>query len=236
MQAAADRAIELDPLLAEAHEAEALAHARMGQWDLAERSFRRAIELDPNRSSTRASFALWLLWVVGRNREALEQLRTAEKADPLSPEVQADLGLVLISVRRYEEALDHCQKMSSDNEMRGRCIVRIQLGKGRLADAVPFLAQGAPRDPEMRGFLGYVQALSGRRDEAERLVASAEYPNEQALIFAGLRDGDRALQALDRMAMLGPQRIGMYLNYPEFALLRGDPRVTVLRKKVGLPE
>jgi Flp pilus assembly protein TadD len=127
MQAAADRAIELDPLLAEAHEAETLAHARMGQWDLAERSFRRAIELDPNRSS-----------------------------------------------------------------------------------AVPFLAQGAPRDAEMRGFLGYVQALLGRRDEAERLAASAEYPNEQALIFAGLRAGDRALQALDRMAMLGPQRVGMF--------------------------
>ena len=70
----------------------------------------------------------------------------------------------------------------------------------------------------------------------ERLAASAEYPNEQALIFAGLRDGDRALEALERMAMLGPQRVGMYLNYPEFALLRGDPRVTALRKKVGLPE
>jgi Flp pilus assembly protein TadD len=144
MQAAADRAIELDPLLSEAHEAQALAHARMGQWDLAERSFRRAIELDPNRSSARASFALWLLWVVGRNREALEQLRTAEKADPLSPEVQADLALVLILARRYEQAFDHCQKMSSDNEMRGRYIGRIQLGKGRLGDAVPFLAQAQP--------------------------------------------------------------------------------------------
>ena len=202
MQAAADRAIELDPLLAEAHEAQALAHARMGQWDLAERSFRRAIELDPNRSDTRAQFALWFLWVVGRNREALEQLRIAEKADLLSPEVQADLALVLISARRYDEAFDHCHKMSSDDDMRSRCIGRIQLGKGRLGDAVPFLVQGAPRDAERRGFLGYVQALSGRRDEAERLAASAEYPNEQALIFAGLRDGDRALQALDRMAIL----------------------------------
>jgi hypothetical protein len=38
------------------------------------------------------------------------------------------------------------------------------------------------------------------------------------------------------MAVVGAQRIGMYLNYPELALLRGDPRVKALRKKVGLPE
>ena len=92
-----------------------------------------------------------------------------------------------------------------------------------------------PRDAEMRGFLGYAQALSGRTDEAARLAASAEYPNEQALIFAGLRDGDRAIEAIGRMAMVGPQRVGMYLNYPEFAFLTRDPRVTALRKTVGLP-
>ena len=45
------------------------------------------------------------------------------------------------------------------------------------------------------------------------------------------------LEALERMAALGPVRLGRDLTYPEFALVRGgDPRVKALRKKVGLPE
>jgi hypothetical protein len=51
-----------------------------------------------------------------------------------------------------------------------------------------------------------------------------------------IRDKDRTLDALERMAPLGAARIGRALNSPEFALLRGDPRVMALRKKVGLPE
>ena len=58
----------------------------------------------------------------------------------------------------------------------------------------------------------------------------------QALVYAGLGDKDRTLTALDRVAELGGARIGRALNSPEFALLRGDPRVKALRRKVGLPE
>jgi hypothetical protein len=56
------------------------------------------------------------------------------------------------------------------------------------------------------------------------------------LTFAGLGDKDQTFEALDRMTSLGPFRIGRVLTFPEFALLRGDPRVKALRKKVGLPE
>ena len=61
-------------------------------------------------------------------------------------------------------------------------------------------------------------------------------PLNQALIFAGLGDKDRTFSALDRAALAGPIRIGKALTFPEFAVLRGDPRVRPLRKKVSLPE
>jgi hypothetical protein len=44
------------------------------------------------------------------------------------------------------------------------------------------------------------------------------------------------LEALDRMAELGPVRVGRTLTFPELNLLRSDPRTRALRKKVGLPE
>ena len=56
MRAAAEKAIRLDPLLAEAHDALGMAYARDAQWEQSEKSFRRAIELDPNRSETLRSF------------------------------------------------------------------------------------------------------------------------------------------------------------------------------------
>lgn len=90
-------------------------------------------------------------------------------------------------------------------------------------------------DRGARGWLGYAYARSGRREEAEKLAINLP-PLGQALIFAGLGDKDRSFEALDRMAVVGPVRMGSILGLPELALLRGDPRVKALRKKVGLPE
>jgi hypothetical protein len=56
------------------------------------------------------------------------------------------------------------------------------------------------------------------------------------MVFAGLGDKERTLEALDRMTVVGPVRMGWILSNPELALLRGDPRLKALRKKVGLPE
>ena len=68
------------------------------------------------------------------------------------------------------------------------------------------------------------------------MAAASAYANEKALIFAGLGDKERTFEALDGMAFVGPQRIGIYLNLPELAFLRGDPRLKTFRKKVGLPD
>ncbi len=86
MRAAAERAIQLDPSLAEAHSALGIAYARNGQWDLAERSFRRAIEIDPDLSTTRHTFARFVLWPLGRMDEAVREARTGAGNDPLSPQ------------------------------------------------------------------------------------------------------------------------------------------------------
>ncbi|MBI3681290.1 MAG: tetratricopeptide repeat protein [Acidobacteria bacterium] len=232
MRAAAEKAIELDPLLPEAHDALGIAYARNAQWQQAEKSFRRAIELDPNSSTSHVDFALYLLLVLNRVEEAVQQLRVGEKADPLSPEVQDYLAFMLTAAGRFDEAAAHCQRLPAGYRYKNACLARARLGQGRTGEAIQLLA-GAPNG----GYLGYAYARAGRREEAEKLAAAdPSKPFNQALIFAGLGDKDRTLEALDRMTPLGPARIGRALTYPEFALLRGDPRVKALRKKVGLPE
>ena len=121
--------------------------------------------------------------------------------------------------------------MPADNRLRIECLGRARIGQGKIADAIEILATVGNR-----GYLGYAYARAGRRDEAEK-VAAAVSPNpfNQALVFAGLGDRERTLDALERMSALGPVRIGRALTFPEFAFIRNDPRIDALCKRVGLP-
>jgi serine/threonine-protein kinase len=241
MRVAAERAVQLDPLLAEAHDALGMVYARDAQWEQSEKSFRRAIELDRGRSESYRHFTMFLLLPLGRIQEALRQLRTAERKDPLSPRIHSDLGYVLTSAGRFDEAAAECERLPSDFPFRSACLGRARYCQGRVDEAIHILdtavTQGAPMGDTVRGFLGYAYARAGHRDEAEMLaVAPSAPPFNQALTFAGLGDKDRTFDALDRVTVLGPFRVGRALTFPEFAMLRGDPRMKALRKKVGLPE
>ena len=238
MRLAADKALELDPFLADAYAARGMIDARDGQWDQAEKNFRRSLEIDPNRSATRHDFAMWLLLVLGRGDEAIREMQLAARNDPLADEIQVHLAYALIDTGRYDEAAAICARLSREVPFgaRSQCIARSQFWKGS-GGAVDVLAHASnlEQNPQNRGYLGYLYARIGRRDEAERMAAASRYANERALIYAGLGDKDRLIEALEGMAALGPQRIGLMLNEPELALLRGDPRLRQLRDKVGLP-
>ena len=231
MRTAAEKAIQLDPLLAEAHEALGMAYAREGQLEQSEKSFRRAIELDPNLSISYDEFAMDLLLPLGRIGEALHAVRAAERTDPLSPTIQQVSAYLLISAGRFDEAAEHCQKLPTDSPQKSECLGRVRLGQGRIGEAIQLLATA-----DSPGYLGYAYARAGRRERAEELAVGPGNNFNEALIFAGLGDKDRTLEALDRMTQLGPFRVGRMLTFPELALLRGDPRVKALRKKAGLPQ
>ena len=116
-----------------------------------------------------------------------------------------------------------------------------QNGKRELSDSV-VLITGALTGIGRAAALAFADegstvVIAGRREEAEKLALTWENnPYQQALVYAGLGDKDRTFEALNRLAALGPVRVGRSLTYPEMALVRGDPRLKVLRKKAGLPE
>jgi serine/threonine-protein kinase len=240
MRAAAERAIELDPLLAEAHSALGTAYARNGQWDLAERSFRRAIEIDPSLSTTRLAFARFVLWPLGRMGEAVREARAGAGNDPLSPRAHSELADVLLSAGQYDEAARYCERLPTEMVSASECIGRARLAQGRTADAIQVMTSSAIGN---WGYLAYAYAKAGRREKAETLAAAApvRYPNRRgpfqyALTFAGFGDKGRTIEQMQRMAGVGAVRIGFTLNSPEFAFLAGDLRVKALRKQVGLPD
>jgi tetratricopeptide (TPR) repeat protein len=140
MRAAAEKAIQLDPLLAEAHDALGMVYSRDGQWEQSEKSFHRAIELDPSRSLTYCNFAVVLLLPVGRNSEALNQLRLAERFDPLAPTVRYDLALGLLMAGRYDESAVECRKLPPNYPARIVCLGRASLARGRTGEAIQVLS------------------------------------------------------------------------------------------------
>jgi tetratricopeptide (TPR) repeat protein len=227
MRTAAERAVQLDPLLPEAYDAMGIVYARLGLWEKAERSFDHAINLDPNAPVSRLDFAMSFLVPTGWISSALQQIRLAEKSDPLSPDVQDAFAYTLISAGQFEKAEEHCRK----SEIFPECLGRIRIGQGRIAEAIEILTS-----VNNTRYLGYALGRAGRRKEAEELAAISPGALQQVLIYAGLGDKDRTFEALDHMVEFGPIRVGRTLAFPELALLRGDPRVKALRQKVGLPE
>jgi TolB-like protein/DNA-binding winged helix-turn-helix (wHTH) protein/Flp pilus assembly protein TadD len=104
-RAAAQRAVELDANLAEAHTALALILQNYDwDWQTAEKEFRRAIELNPNYATAHQWYAEHLTWL-GRFEEALRESERARQLDPLSLIIAADNGATLYYSRQYDLAI-----------------------------------------------------------------------------------------------------------------------------------
>jgi adenylate cyclase len=240
MRPVAERALQLDPLLSEAHSAMGIVLARNREWPQSEQAFRRAIELNPNASFAYVSFVLSRLLPEGRLDEALALLRTARKLDPLSPTVQHLTAHVQVSAGQYEDAIKNARLVVNAYPHVGfarnnasQILARALFHHGDRDEALRILEQlGVGSD----NFRGYAYGIIGRRAEAEALAAVHEdFPARLALIFAGLGDKARVFQALETMAAERDPRAGAYLTYPELALISGDPRLPVLRRKLGFP-
>jgi TolB-like protein/DNA-binding winged helix-turn-helix (wHTH) protein/tetratricopeptide (TPR) repeat protein len=236
MRPAALKALELDPLLADAHAAMGHVHAFDREWAQAEASFRRALQLNPSLTIVYTDFVLSTLMPEGKLDEATRLLETAVRVDPLSLDVRRVLVHVQINAGLYDRAIENCDRvLAVDPTFPSVAALRVRalLHKGRVAEAIAWMKrQGAGAE----GYLGYAYAISGRRAEAEALAArNHDFPQRQAMIYSGLGDKDHAFEALERLAAVNPRRAGAFLTRPELARLRGDPRMPALRRKLGLP-
>jgi TolB-like protein/DNA-binding winged helix-turn-helix (wHTH) protein len=115
-KAAAEKALQLDGTLAEAHTS--LAAVKIlhdWDWEGAEQEFHRAIELNPNFAQAHHWYGNLLLGPEGRHEEAIAELQRAQELDPLSLIIQADTGFANYLAGRYDLALQAYQKVLAAN-------------------------------------------------------------------------------------------------------------------------
>jgi TolB-like protein/Flp pilus assembly protein TadD len=233
MRPAAVNALQLDPLLAEAHAATGWVYSYERDWPNAEKAFQRALELNPSLTQTYTSYAISTLQPLGRFDKAMQLLDVASRNDPLSLDVLRETGQVQLLAGRYEEAIDILQRVRAadpDFPFVDTFLARALTFAGRPAEALPLFGKG------YRPWSAHAYVMTGQRVEAEALAASNKgNPFAEAIVYAALQDMDRTFDALERTAASQPQRAGRLLFAPEMAALRGDPRFAALRKKLNLP-
>jgi serine/threonine-protein kinase len=245
-KAAAQRAIELDESLAEAHTSLAWAYFNFDwNWSAAEREFRRAIALNPNYATAHQWYSLYLS-AMGRHDEALAQIRQALELDPLSMVINTGVGTTFYLAGRYDDAKEQFSKTleMEPGFRRGQFeLARLQELRGHCAEAIPVLQQlSAQGGTPYQAALARAYARCGKRDEATSLTAQLiarqketyVNPYEIAAIYAALGDRDATFQWLYRAHQEHVTRLA-YLNVePMFTDLRTDPRFQQLARSLGL--
>ncbi len=171
---AAERAVALDPNLAEAHAALAdvkLYHA--WDWEGAERAFRRANELNPSLAFNRYHYA-WYLCLMGRYEEAIVQHRLAKELDPLTPVHTAWLGgLYLWADRPPEDAIAEARKALELDPTAPPALHVLGdalMAADRTEQAIETHRRLAEISPAGAWILGRTLAAAGREAEARRII------------------------------------------------------------------
>jgi TolB-like protein len=246
MQQAAKKALELDALLAEGHAAMGFIYARQSDWENAQHAFRRAIDLNPSLTQTYINYWTTTLAPLQKFDEAERMLEAAARTDPLAAIVHDQRGFLQLLTGRFPEAVDNFARANAidpDLPFLEQHQVRALTFAGRYSEALAFA--DTKEDPAGRGlwkdqvgaqpWLAAVYVMAGRRAEVERFAEVHQEPYRLALIHAALGNKDRTFEELAKAAEIVPHRVVPLLVYPEMRLLRGDPRLAALRRKLHLP-
>ena len=245
---AAQRALTLDPDLAHAHAS--LGYVALyydWNWAEAERSFTRAIALNPSYSTGRQWYANFLT-ARGRFDEAVAEMRRARELDPLSLIASGALGWVHFFRRDYGAAAEQCRRTLELNP----AFPLAHLWSGWAADAagdygraVTHLTKAvalAPDSAAALASLGRAQALVGRTDAARETLAKLQRTHAQYLpayelakLHLALGDHDEAVAWLQRAHAERSHSLVFLHVDPHFDALRSDPRLARVASAVGAP-
>ena len=243
---AAERALELDDQLAEAHTS--LGWVKLVyDWEFAEaeRHFQRALTLDPAYATAHQWYALYLR-IMQRYDEAVAQIRLALELDPLSLIINSNYGEALMAAGRHEEVEEQFRKTLELNPRWALGYLRLGLNhelQGSFEEAVLAYEKAAElSSPHVLGQLGHAYAKAGRVGEArgvlERLLEldNTAYvsPLEMARVYGALSDFDESFAWLEKAYEERSSELPFVREFPIAKDLAGDPRFSDLMRRIGL--
>jgi eukaryotic-like serine/threonine-protein kinase len=241
---AARRALELDEGLAEAHASLGFVMACYDwDWAGAEREMRRALELNPKVPVIHLWHA-WILMIVGRPEEALENARAGRALDPVTAVLTYGVGSCLATLGRFSEALEEL-RLALDldpTHVLTNFVLGMVLGlSGASGEAIAAFERISI--PAWRlGGKGWFFGRQGRREEALALLDELQALSQtshvprlwMATVWLGLGDLDQAVALLDEDCAHHDALLCLFMPLPYFEPLRSHPRFRILRQRMGL--
>ena len=247
-KAFAQRALQLDDSLAEAHASLAFVYYYSWQWERAEQGFKHAIELNPNYPSAHQWYGNFLR-DRGRVDQALTEAKRAQELDPLSLVIGQNVAQLYLFRGDVNSAIEQCNRVLEldPNYPRGHEVLGwAYLKQGHYPEAIAELRKAVElssrKDRRTLSSLGCGYAISGQQAEALEVLKELEgkYQRHEAVgrdvgaVYAGLGDKDRAFAWLEKDFQ---SRSGLLMRIRwEFAFesLRSDPRFADLLRRMGL--
>jgi len=245
--ASAQRAVELDPTLAEPH-------ATIGyyktlferDWKGAEAAFLMSIELNNNYSTAHHWYAFYLS-TIGESKAAIEEILKARESEPLSPIINAEVGIFLVYDGQYERTIEEMERASLWNPDFPSLFMSLSrayamLGEDEKAsEAVDRLRSYFGDNILAHGFTIGVLPLVGRTEEARAFYEMATreskkqyvHPGMLGMVAASIGETDAAFQHFER-SLEERSLVVSWLRDPLVAGLWEDPRYEEMLERVGL--
>jgi len=241
----AQKALELDEQLADAHVLLGDTYRKQWRWTESEAEYKRALDLVPNNAAAHMGYASWLL-SKDRPAEAINWAQRGRELDPVYS--TTTLAWILFQERRYGEAAQelHAALAVTPEEPYVLWFLGFVLvAEDKPADAIPVLEKAvfvSHGSPGARGVLVRAYAHAGRRKDAFRVLnelkrqRQVEYVPAGALVqaYMGVNDKEQALVWLDQAYKEESNLMQFIGTENTFDPLRGDPRFADLLHRVGL--
>jgi TolB-like protein/Tfp pilus assembly protein PilF len=249
-KAAALRALELDPTLAEAETSLATVSFNYDwDWGAAAAGFAKAIKDNPSYATAYQRYSLYLM-AMGRPDDSVEQINKARELDPLSISINFSLGWRFYMARQYDRAIQQLRdtlEMDPSYELPHLVLGLSYAKKGDFGLAIPELRKAVELShgtPLMTSALANAYARSGNVAEAQRLLAELSSESKQqyvspyyfAVVYVGLGKPEEAIDWLEKAFSDRSNGLVFLKAEPGLDDLRSNPRFVALQQKLNFPK
>ena len=254
-KAAAQKAVDADPTLAEAYTSRAFVRlAYDWDWLGAQSDFQQALKLNPKYPTAHQWYASYLMQM-GKFSLAKAEIEEAHNLDPLSPIISANSGLYSYYEHNYDDAIAKYKvTLQSDPDfwVARHYLALAYVQKGMHQEAIaelrklikapasgPVPDQIVETESEASSSLGFAYGMAGKQAEAQAILNQLEALSKRryvsplyfAIVYAGLKDNDKAIENLNKAFEARHPGLVLIRIEPMFDGLRNDERFKELLKR-----